>query len=279
MREPGLDERRQVGGDDDGGDVPCAGAGAFAGDAEVFQHGADRLLGEGRVAQAVARAVQADDEAVADELVVAGALQLGDILDAGCRAVRRQLGAGRGELRIGARLLADRYAINRRREAGVDEDAVAGHSRREVLNEISAGSGTAQPAQAPSRNAVERMTDHEAPTLIEPSAMTVPEKTLPLSMLRTLTKSPAAPGLQRHGGGGDGERAGHEHRPAPRRPARRAMLRARLSPGCSGRGAACAWRPCLRAPARGRRRLAGSTLPGFSVTSSARRGRWFRRDR
>ena len=76
MRAPDCDEGRQVGRDDDGGDVLGARAAAFAGDAEIFQHGADRLLGEGRVAQAVADALQADDQAVADELVVARALQL-----------------------------------------------------------------------------------------------------------------------------------------------------------------------------------------------------------
>ena len=85
-----LDEGRQVGGDDDGRDVLGARAAAFAGDAEIFQHGADRLLGEGRVAQAVAGALQADDQAVADQLVVARALQLGDVLDARRRPAGRQ---------------------------------------------------------------------------------------------------------------------------------------------------------------------------------------------
>ncbi len=34
---------------------------------------------------------------------------------------------------------------------------------------------------------------HEALTLMEPSAITVPDRILPLSMLRTLTRSPAHP--------------------------------------------------------------------------------------
>ena len=76
MRAPDWTKARQVGGDDDRGDVLGAGPAAFGGDAEVFQHGADRLLGERRIAQAVADALQADDQAVADQLVVARALQL-----------------------------------------------------------------------------------------------------------------------------------------------------------------------------------------------------------
>ena len=45
-----------------------------------------RLLGERRVAQRVAGALQADHQAVADELVVARAAQRGDVLDAHGRA-------------------------------------------------------------------------------------------------------------------------------------------------------------------------------------------------
>ena len=92
----GLDEGRQIGGDDDGRDVLGARAAAFAGDAEIFQHGADRLLGERRIAQAVAGPLQPDDQAVADQLVVARALQLRDVLDARDRAALRRQMAARG---------------------------------------------------------------------------------------------------------------------------------------------------------------------------------------
>ena len=78
----GFDKGGQVGGDDHGRDVLGARPAAFQRDAEILQHRADRLLGVGRVAQAVAAALQADDEAVADQLVVARALQHGDVLDA-----------------------------------------------------------------------------------------------------------------------------------------------------------------------------------------------------
>src|SRR5690606_18832194 len=137
-------------------------------------------LGEGRVAQAVAGALQADDEAVADELVVARALQLRDVLDAGGGAVRRQLAAGRRELPVGARpLLADRDTRERRRKTGVDKDAVARYRR---LHEIGAGCGTSDQRKC-QQECGWAAACHEAPTLIEPSAITVPENILPLSTL------------------------------------------------------------------------------------------------
>jgi len=49
--------------------------------AAKLEHGLQALLGEGGVAQGVARAVQADDDAVAHQLVVADALEGDDVLD------------------------------------------------------------------------------------------------------------------------------------------------------------------------------------------------------
>src|SRR6185312_16950043 len=57
-------------------------------DAEAFQHGLQALLGEGRVGEPVARAVEADDQTIAHELVVAHALDIDDILDAGGSGLR-----------------------------------------------------------------------------------------------------------------------------------------------------------------------------------------------
>ena len=84
-----------VGGDHHGGDVAGAQLRAADVDAHAVEHRLQRLLGERRVAQAVAGALEADDEAVADELVVAHALQRGDVLDA--RAAGERRGADAGE--------------------------------------------------------------------------------------------------------------------------------------------------------------------------------------
>jgi hypothetical protein len=62
-------------------------AGDVAGvDAEALEHRDDALLGEGGVVERVARAVEADDEAVSDQLVLTDALEVGDVLDPGARA-------------------------------------------------------------------------------------------------------------------------------------------------------------------------------------------------
>ena len=66
-------EGREVGGDHHGRDVGGAQVGVAGVDAEPLQHRLQALLGEGRVVQRVARAVEADHEAVADELVLAHA--------------------------------------------------------------------------------------------------------------------------------------------------------------------------------------------------------------
>ena len=52
-------------------------------DAEALQHADQRLPGEDRGAQPVAGAGQADHQTVADQLVLAHALDVGDVLDAG----------------------------------------------------------------------------------------------------------------------------------------------------------------------------------------------------
>ena len=82
-------ERRQVGGDHDGRDVAGAQRLAADVDAQPLQHRGERLLGEGRIVDRVAGAVEADDEAVADQLVLAHALDIGEVLDAG-RGLRRR---------------------------------------------------------------------------------------------------------------------------------------------------------------------------------------------
>ena len=85
-------EWRQVGGDHHGGDV--AGADLLAADVhpEPLQHGLERLLGEWGVVERVAGAVQPDDEAIPDQLILADALDIGEDLpgmrDVACR--RRQ---------------------------------------------------------------------------------------------------------------------------------------------------------------------------------------------
>jgi hypothetical protein len=55
----------------------------------ALEHRLQRLLGEGDVVEGVAGAVEADDEAVADELVLPNALDIGEVLDARGRACRR----------------------------------------------------------------------------------------------------------------------------------------------------------------------------------------------
>ncbi len=82
MRVPWVRERRQVGRDHDGGDVAGADLLAADIDAEPFQHRLQRLLGERHIVQRVAGAIEADDEAVADQLVLPHALDIGEVFDA-----------------------------------------------------------------------------------------------------------------------------------------------------------------------------------------------------
>ena len=74
-------EGRQVRGHHHGGDVAGAQRLAADVDAEPLQHRLQRLLGEGDVVQRVAGAVEADDQAVADELVLAYAFDAREVLD------------------------------------------------------------------------------------------------------------------------------------------------------------------------------------------------------
>ena len=70
-------------------DVAGADRGTADVDAHAFQHRLQRLLGEGDVVEGVAGAVEADDEAVTDQLVLAHAFDIGEILDARCCMSRR----------------------------------------------------------------------------------------------------------------------------------------------------------------------------------------------
>ena len=74
-------ESRQVPGHHHRGDVAGADGGAADVDAHAFQHRLQRLLGERNIVERVASAVEADHKAVADQLVLAHALDIGEILD------------------------------------------------------------------------------------------------------------------------------------------------------------------------------------------------------
>ena len=65
-----------------GGDVAGAQGLAADIDAQALQHRGQRLLGERDVVEGVAGAVEADHQAVADELVLAHALDIGEVFDA-----------------------------------------------------------------------------------------------------------------------------------------------------------------------------------------------------
>ena len=82
-------ERRQVGGDHDRGDVAGADLLAANVDAEPLQHALQGLLGERRVIERIAGAVEADDQAIADQLVLADALDTGEVFNTRRRRRRR----------------------------------------------------------------------------------------------------------------------------------------------------------------------------------------------
>lgn len=89
MRVPWVAKAAEIARDHHGGDVAGADGGAADVDAHALEHRLQRLLGEGNVVERVAGAVEADDEAVADELVLPHALDVGEVLDARSRACRR----------------------------------------------------------------------------------------------------------------------------------------------------------------------------------------------
>ena len=82
-------ERRQIGGDHDGGDVAGADLLAADIDAKPFQHRLQGLLGERRIVERIAGAVEADDEAIAEQLVLPDTLDTGEVFDARRRHGRR----------------------------------------------------------------------------------------------------------------------------------------------------------------------------------------------
>ena len=75
------DEGRQIGGYQHGRDVSRSKRRSSNVDSHVVEHRLQRLLGEGRIAQRVAGALEADYQPVAEDLVLAHAFQVGDILD------------------------------------------------------------------------------------------------------------------------------------------------------------------------------------------------------
>ena len=83
-REPLRSKRREFRRDHDGGDVsrPRLVLRSANVDAHAIQHGLNRLLRERRISQGVARSVQADDKAVADDLIDPDAFEVGYVLDA-----------------------------------------------------------------------------------------------------------------------------------------------------------------------------------------------------
>ena len=92
-------EGGQLGRHHDGGDV----LGGKDGDlvpgvhAEAFEHPDQRFAGEDVVVQLVAGAVQSHDQAVADQLVLAHALDVGDVLDPHVRPCTRPSGCRRAQ--------------------------------------------------------------------------------------------------------------------------------------------------------------------------------------
>src|SRR6185437_2521352 len=61
-------------------------------DAQTLEHADEAFAREDRLVERIARAVEADDEPIADEHVVAHALEIGDVLDA--RGGAGRLGGG-----------------------------------------------------------------------------------------------------------------------------------------------------------------------------------------
>jgi hypothetical protein len=75
-------ERRQIGRHHHRGDVAGTNRLAADVDAEALKHRCQRLLREWNIVERVAGAVESDHETVADQLVLAHAFNIGEILDA-----------------------------------------------------------------------------------------------------------------------------------------------------------------------------------------------------
>ncbi len=74
---------RQCRGHNDGGDVFRFQRVVACIDAETLQHGRQALFGKGRIPEGISSPVQPDHEAVSDQDIVANALKIGDVLNAG----------------------------------------------------------------------------------------------------------------------------------------------------------------------------------------------------
>src|SRR5690606_23096577 len=112
-------------------------------------------------------------EAVADELVVARALQGGDVLEARL-----------DEVLAGQAVEAAHTAIG--------GTAIKLAFRRLAVDRLFVGTDRSREGQSKGNDCCE-CTLHDAETLTEPSSMTMPVKTTPVSTLRRRIRSPAEP--------------------------------------------------------------------------------------
>lgn len=96
----GARERRQGGGNDHRRHV--LGTECFVSDidAQPLKQAGHDLFGKGRVSQAVARTVQADDQAITDQVVAADAVDIGQILDPNRRSKARSCKAEQNQQKI-----------------------------------------------------------------------------------------------------------------------------------------------------------------------------------
>src|SRR5690606_16448888 len=78
--------------------------------------------------------------------------------------------------------------------AAIGRTAIEVACRLGAVRKRFVGTGRASKAEAEAEaERKDQCAHHDSETLMEPSPITVPVKTTPLSMLRTLTRSPAAP--------------------------------------------------------------------------------------
>ena len=138
-------EWRKVGGNHDGGHIVGFEGGAARVDAEAFQHADEALLGEGGLAERVAGAVQADDQAIAHQHVVAHALHIDDILDARAglglagEAGHEQTGH-KGTRQNGGKAEILEPEGRPEHETTVQSLAIRFYSKRKPCHEVAAGS-------------------------------------------------------------------------------------------------------------------------------------------